>query len=146
MNTVYNALDLLGRIFLAAFFVPSGIAKIAGYTGVVAYMTSHGVPGFLLPFVILAEVGGGSLVLLGWRTRIAALLLGGFAILAVLVFHLNPTDGTGRIIQMAELAVGGGLWVLAAHGAGGWSLDATVARARARRDASRARAAMSARR
>lgn len=128
MNQARNAADLIGRILLALFFIPSGIGKLTAYAGTAAFMSTHGVPGILLPLVILTEVGGGLLVLFGWHTRIAAFLVGGFSILAVLVFHLHPTDDAGRIIQLAELAVGGGLWVLAAHGPGGWSLDAALAR------------------
>lgn len=123
MNTLHNGLDLVGRILLAAFFIPSGIVKIGAYGGIAAYMTAHGVPAFLLPLVIFTEIVIGLAVLVGWRTRTAAFLLGGYSILAVLIFHMHPADDTGRIIQMAELAVGGGLWVLAAHGARGWSLD-----------------------
>lgn len=130
MNHIHNALALIGRIAFAAFFIPSGIAKITGYAGMTAYMTAHGVPGGLLPLVILTEVGGGVLVLVGWHTRIVAFLLGGFSALAVLLFWLHPSDAVGQIVRSAEFAVGGGLWVLAAHGGGGWSLDGWLARRR----------------
>jgi putative oxidoreductase len=123
MHQVRNALDIIGRILLAYFFIPGGIEKIGGYAGTAGYMSAHGVPGFLLPLVIILEIGGGVLLLAGWQTRIAAFLLGGFSILAVLIFHLHPSDSAGQIIQVAELAVGGGLWAIAAHGAGGWSVD-----------------------
>lgn len=131
MNQIHNALALIGRIAFAAFFIPSGIAKITGYAGMVAYMGAHGVPGELLPLVILTEVLGGLLVLVGWHTRIVAFLLGGYSALAVLIFWLHPTDPVGQIVRSAEFAVGGGFWVLAAHGGGGWSLDALIARRRA---------------
>jgi putative oxidoreductase len=124
MHQVRNALDIIGRILLAYFFIPSGIEKIGGYAHMAAYMSAHGVPSFLLPLVIILEIGGGVLLLVGWQTRIAAFLLGGFSILAVLIFHLHPADSAGQTIQVAELAVGGGLWAIAAHGAGGWSVDA----------------------
>lgn len=121
MNTLHNALDLLGRLLIAIFFVPAGVEKVFGYAGTAVYMNAAGVPGILLPLVILTEIGGGLLILLGWHTRIAAFLLGGFCVLAVLFFHLHPFD---EIVFFAELALGGALFAMAAHGAGAWSLDA----------------------
>lgn len=127
MNQIHNALALLGRIAFAAFFIPSGIAKLTGYAGMAAYMAAHGVPTWLLPLVIVTEIGGGLLLLLGWHTRIVAFLLGGFALIAVLVFWLHPTDPVGMIVRSAELAVAGGLWFIAARGDDGWSLDGLLA-------------------
>lgn len=128
MNPVHNALALLGRLAFAAFFIPSGLAKLTGYAGTAAYMTAHGVPAWLLPLVIITELGGGLLLLVGWHTRIVAFLLGGFSIVAVLLFWLHPTDEVGMIIRSAELAVAGGLWILAARGDDGWSIDGLLAR------------------
>lgn len=128
MNLIHNALALLGRIAFAAFFIPSGIGKLAGYAGTTAYMAAHGVPGWLLPLVIVTEIGGGLLLLVGWHTRIAAFLLGGFSLIAVLVFWLHPTEPVGMIVRAAELAVAGGLWFIAARGDNGWSIDGLLAR------------------
>ncbi|HEX7381033.1 MAG TPA: DoxX family protein [Nevskiaceae bacterium] len=125
MNICRNAIDLIGRIIIAAFFVPSGIAKISGYAGTAIAMEAKGIPGWLLPLVILTEIGCGLSVLLGWRTHIGAFLLGGYTFLAVLFFHFNAASGLNQTtVFMAEAAVGAGLWILAAHGAGAWSLDA----------------------
>lgn len=77
------------RVLLALIFVISGLQKIAGYAAVQAYMQSHGIPGALLPLVILTEVGCGAMVILGWQTRIAAVLLAGFTLLAALIFHTH---------------------------------------------------------
>jgi putative oxidoreductase len=127
MKTFSNAADLLGRLFLVLLFVISGFGKIGGYAGTAAYMAANGVPGMLLPLVIALEIGGGILVLLGWRTRIMSLLLAGFTILALLRFHL-PVTAENQIVVLAELGVAGGFLVLAAHGARDWSLDAWLAR------------------
>ncbi|HEU0198247.1 MAG TPA: DoxX family protein [Nevskiaceae bacterium] len=129
MNNAHNALDLIGRILIAYFFIPAGIEKIGGYTGTAAAMVSQGIPGWLLPLVILTEIGCGLAVLLGWHTRIGAFLLGGFTFLAVIFFHLSLAAGLHQTtITVAETAVGGGLWILASHGAGAWSLDALLGR------------------
>ena len=123
MKTLSHGSDLLGRLFLVLLFVISGFGKIGGYAGTAAYMAANGVPGLLLPLVIVLEIGGGILVVLGWHTRIASLLLAGFTILALLLFHM-PVTAENQSVFLAELGVAGGFLVLAAHGAGAWSLDA----------------------
>ncbi|HEX5489029.1 MAG TPA: DoxX family protein [Rhodanobacteraceae bacterium] len=127
MKTLTNGADLLGRLLLVLLFLTAGFGKIGGYAGTAAYMAANGVPGLLLPLVIVLEIGGGFLVLLGWHTRIVSLLLAGFTLLALLFFHL-PVTADNQIVFFAELGVAGGFLVLAAHGAGAWSLDAWLAR------------------
>lgn len=127
MKTFTHGADVLGRLFLVLLFLIAGYGKIGGYAGTAAYMAANGVPSSLLPLVIALEIGGGILLLLGWRTRIMSLLLAGFTILALLLFHL-PITAENQIVFFAELGVAGGFLVLAAHGAGAWSLDAWLAR------------------
>lgn len=126
MKTLTNGTDLLGRLFLVPLFLIAGFGKIGGYAGTAAYMAANGVPGLLLPLVIVLEIGGGILILLGWHTRIVSLLLAGFTILALLLFHL-PVTAENQIVVLAELGVAGGFLVLAAHGPGAWSLDGWLA-------------------
>ena len=68
-------LGLVGRAMLAYIFVVEGVGKIANYSSVVGYMQANGVDGRLLPLVILTELGGGLLVLIGFKTRWAAIAL-----------------------------------------------------------------------
>ncbi len=56
---------LIGRVFLAHIFLIAGINKIGGYAGTQGYMESVGVPGMLLPLVILVEIGGALALILG---------------------------------------------------------------------------------
>ncbi|MFZ5722505.1 MAG: DoxX family protein [Pseudomonadota bacterium] len=118
-------LDLAGRIFIALIFVIAGYGKIGGYDGTAGYMESMGVPGALLPLVILTELGGGLAIILGFQTRLVALALAGFSILSGVIFH-NPADAAQQIMFMKNLALGGGFLILAANGAGAWSLDAKL--------------------
>ena len=129
MNKLYDVSGLVGRSLLAVIFVASGFSKIAGYAGTAAYMQSQGVPGALLPLVIVTELGGGILIVLGLWTRLAALALAGFTILAAALFHANFGDQMQQIMFMKNLAIAGGFLYLVAHGAGGLSLDARRARA-----------------
>jgi putative oxidoreductase len=130
MNTTEKTADLIGRVLLAAIFLESGINKIAGYAGTQAYMESAGVPGALLPAVIVIEVIGALALIAGYRTRLVALALAVFTLLAAVLFHGTP-DQMQHIMFMKNLAIAGGMLILTARGAGAWSLDARVAALRA---------------
>ena len=123
-STVNNATRLAGRALLAFIFIMAGISKIGAYAGTQGYMESMGVPGALLPVVILLEIGAGLAVLLGWQTRVAAFLLAGFSVLSALLFHADFGDQMQSILFMKNMAIAGGLLSLVAVGAGGWSIDA----------------------
>ncbi len=126
-----NPLALVARVLLAALFVPAGISKIAGFAGTVGYIGSVGLP---LPVVgavlaIVAEAGGGIALLLGFQTRIAALVLAVFTVLAGVFFHAfwaaaPEAAQMQQIMFMKNIAIAGGLLMLTAFGPGTLSLDA----------------------
>lgn len=122
-------IELAGRILLAILFLPAGISKIGGYAGMQGYMESVGVPGIMLPLVIILEIGGGLALLVGWQTRIAAFLLAGFCLIAALLFHFQPDDQIQMILFTKNIAVAGGLLLLVATGAGRLSLDQRMKKA-----------------
>ena len=115
--------ELAGRIGLAAIFLISGLSKIGGYEGTQGYMESQGVPGFLLPLVIILEVGGGAALIVGWMTRWFALALAGFCVLAALLFHFDFGNRLQQILFLKNIAIAGGLLVLCHAGAGRFSID-----------------------
>jgi len=121
---MYTINSLLGRIGLSVIFILSGIGKIAAYAGTQQYMASAGVPGFLLPLVILVEVGGGLFILAGAFTRATAVILALFTLAAGLLFHANVADQNQFIHLLKNIAIAGGFFTLAAHGAGPLSVDA----------------------
>jgi putative oxidoreductase len=133
-KTSLNALDLAGRLLLVALFLPAGIGKLTGFAGTVGYISSVGLP---LPSVAAAlaavvEIGGALALLFGFGTRIAALALAGFTLVASFFFHAYwavPADQAfvQQLMFFKNVAVTGGLLVLAAHGAGAWSVDARKA-------------------
>lgn len=120
--------QLIARILLAQIFLISGISKIFGYANTQAYMESTGVPGILLPLVILLEIGGALALVLGWQTRWAALALAAFTALAAIFFHTDFSDRIQTIMFMKNWAMTGGLLLLAAQGAGELSLDNRLSR------------------
>ena len=119
-----EAAALVGRLLLAAIFLHEAYAKLTAYAAAVAYSEAFGVPGALLPFAIATEILGGLLILLGYFTRAAALVLAGFCVVAAFVFHTKFGVRNELLHFEKDLAIAGGLLVLFAHGAGRWALDA----------------------
>jgi len=104
--------NLAARILMAVLFLPAGLNKIMGYEGTQAYMEAMGVPGVLLPLVIILEVGGGLALILGWQVRNIALALAGFTLIAAFIFHANFSDQIQMIMFMKNIAIAGGLLAL----------------------------------
>jgi len=107
-------MNLAGRIMMAIIFVVAGFNKIGGYEGTQAYMESMGVPGGLLPLVILLEAGGGIALILGLYTRWVALALAAFTLVTGIIFHSDFSDQMQMIMFMKNIAMAGGLLVIAA--------------------------------
>ena len=115
-----GALMVVARAMLAAMFIAEGWGKIANYAGTGDYMRENGVDPQLLPLVILTELGGGLLVLLGLKARWAAIALSGFCLLTAFLVHWRADE---MIEVEKNVAIAGGFLTLAAFGPGPWSLD-----------------------
>jgi len=124
MSDINKYAELLGRILMALIFLMAGVNKISGYADTQGYMESVGVPGMLLPLVILLEIAGAVAIIVGWQTRLWALALAGFTLLAAAIFHNNLGDHMQMILFMKNIAIAGGFLVIFAHGAGEISVDA----------------------
>ena len=128
-QNMQNSTALAGRILLALIFVLSGFNKITGFDGTAAYMASAGLPftKVLLVLTIVVELGGGLLIMLGWKARWVALVVFLFLIPVTLVFHNPAADPAQAQQQMVHLlknvAIMGGMLHLFAFGAGAWSVD-----------------------
>jgi putative oxidoreductase len=123
-HDVQAAAALGGRVLLAAIFLHEAWSKLTAYAAAVAYTEAFGLPGWLLPGAIAVELGCGLMILLGYRTRLAALLLAAFCIVTAIVFHRNFADRNQVLHFEKDLAIAGGFLLLFAHGAGAWAIDA----------------------
>lgn len=123
-DTVKPYTDVVGRVLIATLFLLAGWGKISGYAATQAYMQHAGVPGSLLPLVILLELGGGIAIVVGLYTRPVALLLAGFSVIAGLLFHGGSADQMQQIMLLKDLGLAGGFLFLVANGAGRLSIDA----------------------
>ncbi|ENG6106904.1 MULTISPECIES: DoxX family protein [Serratia] len=118
----FGLVSVLMRVLLSSVFIIAGIGKISAYNATAEYMASMGVPAILLPLVILTELGGGVALLLGFQTRIVAILFFGFCIISGLIFHSGP-DLQSQLMLMKNITMSGGFIALFLLGAGGFSLD-----------------------
>ncbi len=123
MNAIQKLSSPVGRVFIAMIFIMAGLNKIGGYAATQGYMESVGVPGMLLPLVIIVEVLGGLAVLVGWQTRLAAFALAGFSLVSAVLFHNNFGDQMQMIMFMKNIAIAGGMLFLVANGPGAFALD-----------------------
>ena len=131
MNKSQSVLNLIGRIAIATLFLPAGILKLMGIEDTGAYFGSLSLPvvAVLVWMVIAIEVVGGIALILGYHTRIVAIGLACFTLGASLIGHAfwsAPEDVAliAQLIFVRNMAILGGLLVLAASGGGAYSLDA----------------------
>lgn len=129
-SALNDYLALFGRIAMSLMYLSSGWMKIGGYAQTAQYMQSAGVPSGLLPLVIVAELAGGLGILFGCFTRWAALGLALYTILAAAFFHSHFADQNQMIHFWKNVSIMGGFLILAAHGAGRFSIDSWRARKR----------------
>jgi putative oxidoreductase len=125
-----DTLALIGRVLLALLFIPAGFGKLTGFAGTVGYIASAGLP---LPQIgaviaIIVELGFGILLLVGFKSRLAAVVIAVFTVAAAVFFHNYwgmPAEKAyvNQIMFFKNLAIAGGLLFVAAFGAGRFSLD-----------------------
>jgi putative oxidoreductase len=133
-------LPLLGRILLGAPFLMSGLGKLSAYAGTVGSIAAVGLPAPPLAYIVAVaiEVGGGLMLLSGFRVRAASMVLAIFSLVAAFFFHRNFADQNQMIHFLKNVMIAGGLLQISNFGAGAWSVDARVAGSTARKTVSNA--------
>lgn len=131
IDSFKTPLLLIGRVLLALMFILSGFGKLGDLAGTAGYIASGGLPfaSLLAPVVGLLELLGGLAIVVGFQARWAALVLGLFTLAASVLFHkfwAVPADQAfvQQLLFMKNLSVAGGLFTVAALGAGALSVDA----------------------
>ncbi|MDN2579495.1 DoxX family protein [Aquibium sp. ELW1220] len=117
---------LIGRILLSVMFIMSGLSKFGGIEGTAGYIGSVGLPAAtaLAWLAAIFETVAGIAILVGFQTKIAALLLAAFCVFAGYVFHFQPEDQMQMISFMKNLTIAGGFLALFVSGPGSLSVDA----------------------
>ncbi|APH73250.1 DoxX family protein [Aquibium oceanicum] len=121
-----SAILLVARILLSFMFIMSGLSKFGGIEGTAGYIGSVGLPApvLLAWAAALFETIAGIAILVGFQTKIAALLLAAFCVFAGFVFHFQPSDQMQMISFMKNLTIAGGFLTLWVAGPGSISVDA----------------------
>ena len=118
-----NIVDLVGRILISALFFLNGIFKINNYDGTIDWMESFGMPGILLIPAIILEIAGPVLIIIGYKTKLAAGLLSLFCIATAFIFHNDFANQMQLTSFLKNIALAGGFLILFVNGAKGFSLD-----------------------
>ena len=125
--SAFNDIALLvGRILIGVLFLIAAYNKLKGLGGTTGYFTKLGIPGpsVMAPLVATCELAMGVLVLVGFKTRFAALAIFVFVIIAAAIAHTNFGDGNQLNHFTKNLAIAGGALALFVAGAGAYSVDA----------------------
>jgi putative oxidoreductase len=138
MESLRDVTALVGRILLALIFVLSGLNKVMNMSGTAGYMMQAGISARLvypaLYLSIAVELGCGLLVMAGLQARLAAVIIFLWLIPVTLLFHVAGyyhavqqhqamAALTQQIMYLKNLAMMGGLLILAAMGPGRLSVN-----------------------
>jgi putative oxidoreductase len=118
-------LPFAGRLLIGLPFAMSGLGKLAAYGPTTQMIGAVGLPFPVLAFAVAVavELGGGLLLIAGWRTRPIALALALFCVATAVSFHSNFADQNQMIHFLKNIMIAGGLLQIAAFGAGAFSID-----------------------
>lgn len=124
MDSLRNTGALLGRIMLAYIFVSAGIEKISGPEAAMQCIGGAGLPHSLVPALFVLSVAvellGGLMLVFGWHADLAAVVVFLWLIPVTMIFHVS----TGQTVEWEKnLAIMGGLLMIAVLGPGGFSFD-----------------------
>lgn len=116
---------IIGRVLIALIFILSVFGKITDFSGTIGYMQAFNVPftAFVLVIAIAIELLGGISLILGLKTKWGAGALIIYTAIVTLIFHTNLADQTQMIQFLKNLAIIGGLILIANYGPGRFSLD-----------------------
>ncbi len=123
-------LAFIGRLMIALLFLVSGANKLVDISGTDAMIRSAGLPGGLALITGLFEIAAGLALVLGFATRITAVVLAGFCLVSAFFFHNDIMDPIQSAMLLKNIAIAGGLLAITALDNVRWSYDAMRARRR----------------
>ena len=118
-----HIVELIGRIFLSVLFLIEGIGKLFTQEQVITYMEDYGVPGILFIPAVIVEILFPLLLIVGYKTKLAALVMALFTLTVTIIFHTDFGDGMQLILFLKNLAITGGFMIVIAYGSNKFSLD-----------------------
>ena len=116
-------IEIIGRIFLSAVFLIAGVNKIFNYEGTTTYMESFGVPDFLYIPAIILEILFPLLIIIGYQTKISALIMAIFSVSLAIIFHTDFSNQMQVMSFLKNFAIAGGFIIIFINGPSRWSID-----------------------
>ena len=118
-----HIVELIGRIFLSVLFLIEGMNKIFNYEGTIEYMENFNVPEYLAIPAIIVEILFPLLLVVGYQTKISALILAMFTLATALIFHTDFSNQMQLMSFLKNFAIAGGFLIIFVYGPGKWSID-----------------------
>ena len=118
-----HIIEFIGRIFLSALFLIEGIGKLFTQEQVITYMEDYGVPGILFIPAVVVEILFPLLLIVGYKTKLAASVMTLFTLTVAIIFHTDFSDGMQLIFFLKDLAIAGGFMIIIAYGSNKFSID-----------------------
>jgi len=118
-----HIVELIGRILLSALFLIEGIGKISMQEDVVMYMEDYGVPEILFIPAVILEILFPLLLIVGYKTKLSALIMALFTLTVAIIFHTDFSEGMQITFFLKDLAIAGGFMIIFVYGSNKISLD-----------------------
>ena len=118
-----HIVEFLGRVLLSTLFLVEGIGKISIQEDVMMYMEDYGVPEILFFPAIILEILFPLLLIVGYKTKWAALIMALFTFTVAIIFHTDFSEGMQLVFFLKDIAIAGGFMIIVAYGPGKISLD-----------------------
>jgi len=118
-----HIVEFLGRVLLSTLFLVEGIGKISMQEDVIMYMENYGVPEILFVPAIILEILFPLLLIIGYKTKLSALIMALFTLTVAIIFHTDFSEGMQMIFFLKDIAIAGGFMIIVAYGPGKISLD-----------------------
>ena len=118
-----HIVEFIGRILLSALFLIEGVGKISMQEDVIMYMADYGVPEILFIPAIILEILFPLLLIIGYKTKLSALIMALFTLTVAIIFHTDFSEGMQITFFLKDLAIAGGFMIIFVYGSNKISLD-----------------------
>ena len=110
-----HIIEVLGRILLSSLFLIEGVRKFFFQEETIMYMEEYGVPEILFFPSLILEILFPILLIIGYKTRISALIMALFTLTVAIIFHTDFLNQMELIIFLKDIAIAGGFLIIAAN-------------------------------
>ena len=118
-----NYLDFFGRVLISLLFLLNGYFKIINYDGTLEWMESYNVPGIFLTPAIIIEITAPILIIIGYKTKLAAAILAFFCLSTAFIFHTDFSNQMQVTSFLKNVGLAGGFLFIVVNGSKKFSID-----------------------